>query len=111
MTTHDAAPKPSVSYRTSCKLTFVHPVHSCCDGRAFEDRARDGILELESELAAAKTDRDAHQREAIRVMAEAEALREALHKYGRHEESCPIVDESGDSFCTCGFSAALGGAK
>jgi hypothetical protein len=43
--------------------------------------------------------------------AEIARLREALQKYGRHEESCPIVDESGDSFCTCGFSAALGEEK
>ena len=43
--------------------------------------------------------------------AEIARLREALHKYGRHEESCPIVDESGDGFCTCGFDAALGKEK
>ena len=43
--------------------------------------------------------------------AEIARLRKALQKYGRHEETCPIVDEAGDSFCTCGFSAALGGAK
>lgn len=42
---------------------------------------------------------------------EAEALREALERYGLHEESCPIVDKSGDRFCTCGFDAALGDGK
>ena len=43
--------------------------------------------------------------------AEIARLREALERYGLHEESCPIVDESGDRFCTCGFDAALGGGK
>ena len=49
--------------------------------------------------------------DATDTMPDAEPLREALQKYGRHEETCPIVDEAGDSFCTCGFSAALGGGK
>jgi hypothetical protein len=43
--------------------------------------------------------------------AEIARLREALRKYGEHEESCPVFDESGNSFCTCGFSSALGEGK
>ena len=43
--------------------------------------------------------------------AEIARLRKALERYGLHEESCPIVDESGDRFCTCGFDAALGKEK
>ena len=39
--------------------------------------------------------------------AEIARLREALERYGLHEESCPIVDKAGDRFCTCGFDAAL----